>query len=288
MKLKNTIFLLGILSLALPAMGQYRPPELKGERQLQEPPEILRNVRIDQKLDNQVPLSVPFVDENGKTVTFKDYTDKGRPIILSLVYYGCPSLCGQILNGLTSSLRMLPMEPGKDFEVVTLSFDPTETPELAAEKKANYLKVYRKPEAAGHWHWLTGEEENIKKITNAVGFHYEWDEKSKEYAHASAVFLLTPDGKVSRYFFGAEYSPKDMRLGLTEASDGKIGGPVEKFMLLCYHYDATLGKYSATVMTLIKIGGIITLLSLGAFMFFMFRQDMKKKIKVENGHEVSS
>lgn len=288
MKLKLTIILLAIVSMAIPVSGQYRPPELQGERARQEPPGILRSVRIDQKLDNQVPLSVSFKDENGKTVTLKDYTDKGRPIILSLVYYGCPSLCGQILNGLTSSLKMLPMEPGKDFEIVTLSFDPTEKPDLAAEKKANYLKVYKKPEAADHWHWLTGEEENIKKITDAVGFHYAWDEKSKEYAHASAVFVLTPDGKVSRYFFGAEYSPKDLRLGLTEASNGKIGGPVEKIMLLCYHYDATLGKYSATVMTLIKIGGIITLLFLGTFMFFMFRKDVKKKIKVENGHEVSS
>src|SRR5690606_13173564 len=175
-----------------------------------------------------------------------------------------------------------PMVVGKDFEVVTLSFDPSETATLALEKKQNYIKEYNQPGAEKHWHWLTGKEENIRKVTDAVGFRYAWDEKQEQYAHASAIFLLTPDGKVSRYFFGIEYSPKDMRMGLAEASDGKIGGPVEKIMLLCYHYDATLGKYSMLVMRLIKVGGVITLLALGSFLYVMLRRDYRATYKANN------
>lgn len=279
MKLYNilSLALLSILVLAPPASAQYNPPPVPTVRQSGEAPGILKEIGVDQKLDNQVPLDTEFLDEHGKKVTLADYAGK-RPIVLNLVYYGCPMLCGQVLNGLTRSLKMLkdvPMLPGKDFEVVTLSFDPTETPELALEKKKNYVKDYDQPGAEEHWHWLTGKEENIKKVTDAVGFRYAWDEKQQQFAHASVIFLLTPDGKVSRYFFGIEYSPKDMRLGLTEASDGKIGGPVEKILLYCFHYDATLGKYSAYVLGLIKVGGVITLLALGSFMFIMLRRDSK-------------
>ncbi len=270
--------------LCVPTQAQYRPPPNPGERQSTEQPEIFREIGVDQKLDNQVPMNLEFTDEHGKKVTLADYAGD-RPIVFNLVYYGCPMLCGQVLNGLTRSLKMLkdvPMLPGKDFEIVTLSFDPRETPELALEKKQNYVKEYDQPGAAEHWHWLTGNEENIKKVTDAVGFRYAWDEKQQQFAHASVVFLLTPDGKVSRYFFGIEYSPKDLRLGLTEASDGKIGGPVEKILLLCYHYDATLGKYSMLVMRLIQVGGIITLLGIGSFMFLMLRRDYRVSHKTNN------
>lgn len=263
--------------LCAPSQAQYRPPPNPGERQSTEQPGILREIGVDQKLDNQVPMDLEFVDEHGKKVTLGDYAGE-RPIVLSLVYYGCPMLCGQVLNGLTRSLKMLkdvPMLPGEEFEIVTLSFDPREKPELALEKKKNYIKDYNQPGADDHWHWLTGTEENIRKVTDAVGFRYAWDEKQQQFAHASVVFLLTPDGKVSRYFFGIEYSPKDMRLGLTEASDGEIGGPVEKILLLCYHYDATLGKYSMLVMRLIQVGGLITLLGLSSFMFIMLRRDYR-------------
>lgn len=274
------------LLLLVPSRGsaQYRPPEYPSERPNTEQPEILKEVRIDQKLDNQVPLDVEFRNENNEKVTLADYAGD-RPIILNLVYFECPMLCNQILNGLTRSLRMLkevPMVPGKDFEIVTISFDPRETPELAAEKKKNYLEQYDQPGAEDHWHWLTGDEENIKKITDAVGFHYTWDDKIEEYAHASAIFILTPDGKVSRYFFGIQYDTKTMRLGLTEASGGKIGGPVEKLMLFCYHYDPTTGKYGLLVQRMIKIGGIIILIALGTFMFFMFRQDRNNAKDVKN------
>lgn len=273
------------LILANPSQAQYRPPPAPaGERQSTEQPGILREIGVDQKLDTQVPMDLEFTDEHGNKVSLSDYAGD-RPIVLSLVYYGCPMLCGQVLNGLTRSLKMLkdvPMVPGTDFEVVTLSFDPSETASLALEKKQNYIKQYDQPGAEKHWHWLTGEEENIKKVADAVGFRYVWDEKQEQFAHASAIFVLTPDGKVSRYFFGIEYSPKDMRLGLTEASDGKIGGPVEKFMLLCYHYDATLGKYSMLVMRLIQAGGLITLLALGSFMFVMLRRDYRAPQKAKN------
>jgi protein SCO1/2 len=271
------------LGLGAPVHGQYRPPPAPAERQSTEQPGILREIGVDQKLDNQVPLDAEFLDEHGKKVTLADYAGE-RPIVLSLVYYGCPMLCGQVLNGLTRSLKMLqdvPMVPGKDFELVTLSFDPTEKPELALEKKKTYVKEYRYPDAENHWHWLTGSEENIKKVSDAVGFRYAWDEKQQQYAHASAIFILTPDGKVSRYFFGIEYSPKDMRLGLTEASNGKIGGPVEKILLWCYHYDATLGKYSMMVMRLIQVGGALTLLALGTFMFVMLKKEFKAEPKAE-------
>lgn len=268
-----------VIGLATPLEAQYQPPPAPTVRQAAAQPTILKEIGIDQKLDNQVPLDLEFKDEHGNTVTLGDYTGD-RPIVLSLVYYGCPMLCGQVLNGLTRSLKMLqdvPMVPGKDFEVVTLSFDPEEKPPLALEKKKNFVAQLDQAGAEKHWHWLTGSEENIKKVTDAVGFRYAWDEKQQQYAHASAIFLLTPDGKVSRYFFGIEYSPKDMRLGLTEASNGKIGGPVENILLYCYHYDATLGKYSMMVMRLIQVGGLLTLLALGSFMFVMLRRDFKAK-----------
>lgn len=272
------------LLLCSPSQAQYRPPPNPGERESTEQPKIFREIGVDQKLDNQVPMDLEFTDEHGKKVTLGDYAGE-RPIILNLVYYGCPMLCGQVLNGLTRSLKMLkdvPMLPGKDFEIVTLSFDPREKPDLALDKKNTYVKEYDQPGAAEHWHWLTGNEENIRKVTDAVGFRYAWDEKQQQFAHASVVFLLTPDGKVSRYFFGIEYSPKDLRLGLTEASDGKIGGPVEKILLLCYHYDATLGKYSMLVMRLIQVGGLITLFGISSFMFIMLRRDYRVGHKTNN------
>lgn len=281
-KLVTTSLALSLL-VVTPVRGQYNPPPAPTERQSTEQPGILKEIGVDQKLDNQVPLDLEFTDEHGKKVTLRDYAGD-KPILLSLVYYGCPMLCGQVLNGLTRSLKMLkdvPMVAGKDFEVVTLSFDPSEKPELALEKKKNFIKDYNQPGADKHWHWLTGNEENIKKVTDAVGFRYAWDEKQEQYAHASAIFILTPEGKLSRYFFGIEYSPKDMRMGLTEASNGKIGGPVEKVLLYCFHYDASLGKYSMMVLRLIQIGGIFTLAALGTFMFIMLRKDVKAKPEIK-------
>lgn len=259
--------------LAAPLQGQYRPP-IVSQKPSDVAPPVLKEVGVDQKLGDQVPLDVPFYDENGREVTLRDYMGE-KPVILSLVYYGCPMLCGQILNGLTGSLRMLSMDPGKDFKVVTISFDPREKPELASEKKTNYLKQYKHPDAAANWHWLTGPAESSKAVADAVGFRYTWDEKFEQYAHGSAIMVLTPEGKVSRYFYGIMYSPKDMRLGLTEASSGRVGGLAEQIMLFCYHYDATQGKYTMLTFRLIQVGGLITLLALGSFLFIMFRRDYR-------------
>lgn len=279
MSLKSTIWLMAAWLALAPSLvcAQYRPPRLdESTRPASEKPAVLKEVGIDQKLGNQIPLDAKFRDETGKEVTLADYAGD-KPIILSLVYYGCPLLCTQVLNGLTRSLRALTMSPGDDFKVVTLSFDPRETPQLAMEKKANYLKEYRHPKAEENWHWLTGSEDQIKAVTDAVGFRYVWDEKFQQYAHGSAVFLISPDGKVSRYFYGIEYSPKDMRLGLSEASEGRVGSLADQVLLFCFHYDPSVGKYTLTVLRLIQVGGVITLSLVLSFLFVMFRREFKAR-----------
>jgi protein SCO1/2 len=277
MMFRSTIALLicGVLSTGATGWAQYRPPVLGDQAPpAQQQPAILKEIGIDQKLGEQVPLDAHFKDENGKDVSIRDYTGD-KPIVLNLVYYGCPMLCGQVLNGLTRSLRALPMEPGKDFKVLTISFDPKEKPELAAEKKKNYLKEYRNENAKDNWHWLTGSEDQIKRVTNAVGFRYVWDEKFQQFAHGSGIMVLTPEGKVSRYFYGIEYSPKDMRLGITEAANGKVGSLADKVLLFCFHYDPSASKYTLSVLRLIQVGGSITLIALVTFLFTMFRKEFR-------------
>lgn len=240
-------------------------------------PPVLERVAIDQKLGNQVPMDLKFRDENNREVRLSDYAGD-RPIVLNLVYYGCPMLCTEILNGLTRSLRALPMELGKDYEVVTVSFDPRETASLAAEKKTKYLDSLRKPGADKHWHFLTGGEKEIAAITDAVGFRYVWDEKIEQYAHGSGIMLLTPDGVISKYFYGIDYSPINMRLGLTEASGGKVGGLAEKTMLFCYHYDPSRGTYVQKLsLALVRAGGALTLVVVGTFIFVMLRREARQR-----------
>lgn len=288
MMFSRTIALLacGVVALASSGIAQYRPPELNSAPPADAQPAILKEVGIDQKLGDQVPLDAHFKDESGRDVTLKDYAGD-KPIVLNLVYYGCPLLCGQVLNGLTRSLRALEMEPGKDFKVVTISFDPKEKPELAAEKKENYLKEYRNDHARENWHWLTGSEDQIKRVTQAVGFRYVWDEKFQQYAHGSGIMLLTPEGKVSRYFYGIEYSPKDMRLGITEASSGRVGSLADKVLLYCFHYDPSAGKYTMSVLRLIQAGGFLTLAGLGSFLFIMFRKDFRAN-RLRHAQELGS
>lgn len=267
-----------LLLVSAPLWGAYNASDYSGPPAPTAPQEILKEIRVDQKLDTQVPIDVPFVDSHGTTVTLRDYLKEGRPVVLNLVYYECPMLCNQVLAGTANTFNMLksvPLVAGQDFEAVTISFDPTETSSLAAEKRDNYLRQYKIPGAEDHWHWLTGPATSIDMVADAVGFRYAWDEKQQEYAHASVIFLLTPDGKVSRYFFGIEYSPKDMRLGLMEASGGKIGGPAERMMLLCYHYDGTTGKYSLTVLNLISMAGAATIIALLSFIGLMLYRDFK-------------
>jgi len=233
-------------------------------------PELLKEVGIDQKLNSPVPLDLMFRDEHGNAVALGQYFGS-KPVILSLVYYNCPMLCTQVLNGLDRSLEQIPMSVGYDFNVVTVSIDPTDQPPLAEAKQAVYLGMYNRPGAASGWHFLTGEDSQIKQLAAAVGFRYAYDPDSKQYAHASGIMLLTPEGKISRYFYGVSYPERDMRLGLVEASEGKIGSPVDQVLLFCYHYDPHTGKYGLLISRVLQLGGLATVLIGGIFLIVLFR-----------------
>ena len=222
-------------------------------------PKVLQRVGIDQRLNEQVPLDAVFKDEQGNEVRLGQFF-KGKPVVLSLVYYTCPMLCTQVLNGQLGTYRALAFNIGEQFEVVTVSFDPKETPQLAAAKKETYIKGYNRPSGENGWHFLTGDAANIKRLTEAVGFRYVWDDQTNQFAHASGIMLLTPEGKIARYFYGIEYPPKDLRLSLVEASQNKIGNPVDVLMLYCYHYDPATGKYGVVVMNVMRLAGAITVI----------------------------
>ena len=245
-------------------------------------PAALRDVRIEQKLDQQLPLDLIFHDESGQEVKLGQYFGQ-KPVVLALVYYDCPMLCTQVMNGMVTSFRVLPFQVGKEFDVVTVSFDPRETSELAATKKkvyVNYLPEKMRPAAMNGWHFLTGDQENITKLTDAVGFHYHYDEATKQFAHASAIMVATPHGKLSRYFYGIEYSARDLRLGLIESAAEKIGSPVDQLLLYCYHYDPATGKYGAAVMKIMRIAGVITVLAI-VVMIFALKQRKPKLVEVK-------
>src|SRR6204780_3867508 len=235
-------------------------------------PSLLKEVGIDQKLDQSIPLDLAFRDEHGNPVQLGQYFGE-KPVILSLVYYNCPMLCTQVLNGLESSLKLIPMDIGKQFNVVTVSVDPTERPVLAEAKQALYTGLYGRPGVTDGCHFLTGDEQQIKRVANAVGFRYAYDPGSKQFAHASAIMVLTPDGKLSKYFYGIQYSPRDLRLGLVEASARKIGTPVDAILLFCYHYDPHPGKYGLLISRLIQAGGLLTVLAIGSTMLILFRRE---------------
>jgi protein SCO1 len=241
-------------------------------------PQVLQGVQVRQHLDQQLPLDARFVDETGKQVRLGDYFGK-HPAVVSLVYYNCPMLCSEELDGLTSALEMVKLDPGKDFDVLIISIDPSETPELAAKKKAFYLKRYGRPETAAGWHFLTGQKPAIDAVTNAVGFGYVRvpgpDGKLTQFAHASSIELATTDGKLAQYYLGVEYSPKDILLGLIDASGNKIGSPVANILTYCYHYDPQTNKHSLIVARVVQLGGMITVAGLGSFIFLSFRRDLK-------------
>jgi len=241
-----------------------------------QPAPILRQVGIDQKLNAQIPLDLVFRDEQGRAVPLREYFGE-KPVILALVYYECPMLCTLILNGVLRSLRALPLTVGKEFTVLTVSFDPREGPELAAAKKRAYVRSYGRPEAEGGWHFLTGEEAAIRRLTEAVGFRYAFDPETGQFAHASGIMVLTPQGRIARYFYGIEYAPRDLRFGLIEAAQGRIGSPVDQLLLYCYHYDPKTGKYSLLVMNVLRLAGAATVLALGGFILVMLRRDRRKK-----------
>lgn len=250
----------------------------QGENRGDELPKVLKAVEVSQHLNQQLPLDAMFVDETGKPVQLGDYFGS-KPAILTTVYFNCPMLCSEELDGLTSSLEMVHLNPGPDFNVIVISIDPAETPELAAKKKAFYLKRYGRPETAAGWHFLTGQEPAINAVTKAVGFGYVRvpgpDGTMSQFAHASSIEVITTNGKLAQYYLGVEYSPKDMLLGLIEASGNKIGSPVANILTYCYHYDPETNKHSIIVARVVQLGGMVTMAGLGGFMFVMFRRDIK-------------
>jgi len=232
-------------------------------------------IGIDQHIGDTIPLDLVFRDEDGRAVKIGDYFGD-RPVILSLAYYRCPMLCSLVQSGLASSMKGLGLEAGKDYRVITVSIDPRETPDLATVTKKNYLQKYGRPEAASAWRFLTGEEDSIHALAGAAGFRYVYDEENDQFAHASGVMVLTPEGKLAQYFFGVEYAPRDLRLALVEASDGKVGSIVDHLLLLCYQYDPQTSRYGLMVYRLMRFGGVITVLGVGVLVLIMLRRDSRQ------------
>lgn len=239
---------------------------------------LQQRIGIDQKLGNQLPLDLPFLDSDGNPVHLGDYFGD-KPLILSLVYFDCPMLCTQVINSLLRAMNVLSFGAGTEFDVLTISIDPDETPELANAKKIEYLKNYRGREGSTGWHFLTGDQEQIQQLATAVGFRYEYDEPTDQYIHASGIMILTPDGKLARYFYGIDYPPRDLRWGLVEAADGAIGNPVDQLLLLCYSYDPMTGKYGLYIRNSLRIGGLATILAIGSFIVVMLRRERRGELQ---------
>ena len=255
--------------LTMPCFGQGMTQGMMSPPAHVRPPG-LKNVGIEQHLDEQIPPDLSFRDETGKPIRLRDYFGK-KPMILNLVYYQCPMLCGEVLSGLESALRVMKFDVGGEFDVLTVSFDPRETPDMANKKKAEFLKRYGRPGAAGGWHFLTGPQESIDALTKAAGFQYQYDPNTGQFAHSTAIMVLTPEGKIAQYYFGVEYAPKDLRLGLIQASDNNIGTLADQVLLYCYHYDPATGKYGAIIARVLKLSALATILLLGALMTVLIR-----------------
>ncbi len=241
-------------------------------------PSVLNTVGIEQNLNGQLPFDAEFKDENGSIVKLGSYFGKGRPVILALVYYECPMLCNEVLNGLTGSLKGISFDAGKEFDVVAISFDTRENekPDLAKNKKASYLSRYERKDAENGWHFLTGTQSEIDKVTQTVGFSYHFDEATNQFAHAGGITLITPDGKISKYFYGIDYAPKDLKLGLIDSAEGKIGNAVEKLYLYCFHYDPATGKYGLAILKVLRLMAVATVLGLGGMIFVFWRRGRSK------------
>ena len=263
--------LTGIVS-AQPSKPMYVPPP--GKAATEQIP-ILKEIGVDQKLNAQIPLDLEFHDSTGRAVKLGEYFT-GKPVVLALVYYECPMLCTQVLNGLIGSLEALSFSAGREVDVVAVSFDPGETPAIAADKKKTYLRRYGRAGAENGMHFLTGRESAIKALADSVGFRYAYDATIDQYAHPAAITLLTGEGKVSRYLFGIEFAPRDMKLGLIETTDGKIGSVVDQIQLFCYHYDPESGKYGFVVMNLVRFAGLLTVAVLGGSIFISLRRERRQ------------
>jgi protein SCO1 len=247
-------------------------------------PPVLQNVGFSPQLNAQLPLGLAFRDETGRNVQLRDYF-RQKPVVLALVYYGCPMLCNQVEQGVVGTLRMLSFNPGRDYQVVFVSFDPRETPDMAAQKKESAMSHFRRPETAAGWHFLTGSKESVGALTKAANFRYSFDEKANLFAHASGMMLLTPDGRISRYFYGVEYPSRDVRLGLVDASAGKIGTPIDRALLFCYQYDPATARYSASILAMIRLGGILTVVCLAVAILVFRRRDSKAaRTRLQGAH----
>ena len=274
--------LLSTLTLGSAAQGQGMTKGIMSPPANVRPPG-LKNVGIEQHLNEQIPPELIFRDESGNQVRLADYFGR-KPMILNLVYYQCPMLCGEVLSGLESALRVLKFDVGDQFDVLTVSFDPRETPAMATAKKAEFLKRYARPGATQGWHFLTGPQQSIDALTKAAGFQYVYDANSGQFAHTTAIMVLTPEGRIAQYFYGVEYAPKDLRLGLIQASQNKIGNLADQVLLYCYHYDPATGKYGAVVMRILRLAGAATILTLGLFMLVMFRKGSSTRSAERMGH----
>jgi len=256
----------------MPSQGLAQAGQASGAK-----PGILSEIGIDQRIGEKLPLDLPFTDETGRAVRLGDFFGK-RPVILALVYYECPMLCTQVLNGLVSALGVMNFEPGREFDVVAVSFNPKEGPGLAAQKKAAYMERYGRPHTVGGWHFLTGSEDSIRRLTSAVGFRYAFDDESKQFAHGAAIQVATPTGKLAKYFYGIEFSARDIRFGLIEASEERIGTPMDDVLLLCYHYDPSSGKYGAAVLGLVRLGAVATVLAFLVFLTVSLRRERAARV----------
>ncbi len=236
-------------------------------------PRALREIGFDQRLGETLPRDLAFRDEAGHEVRLSDYLAAGKPVVLSLNYYACPMLCTVTLNGLAGAMKAISMDAGREFQVLTVSFDASETPALAAEKKKQYVERYGRATAAAGWRFLTGEQASIDALTKAVGFRYVWDAETRQWAHPAGIVVLTPDGRIARYLYGIEYAPRDLRLALVEAAGGRIGNVVDQAILFCYRYDPVTGRYGAAIMRVVRTGGVVTVLALAAFIVIMLRRE---------------
>jgi protein SCO1/2 len=268
------------VAVALPQSGP--PKDYDGDATVA--PAALRDIGFDQNLGGDLPLDLVLKDETGRDVRLGELF-RGRPVVLSLVYYECPMLCTLVLNGVVSALKPVALEPGKDYDVIAVSFDDRETPALAAAKKKVYLDRFGKPGAEAAWSFLTGDRAAIERLTKAVGFRYAWDEETKQFAHPSGIVVATPQGKIARYLFGVEYAPKDVRLALVEASEGKVGGFADQVLLFCYKYDPTRGRYSAAVINLVRAGALLTVVSLVTFIGVSRRRERRVPPTDPRGNE---
>jgi protein SCO1 len=253
--------------------GGYSDPQAPGMVSTVTPPQ-LKDVTFKQRLDEVLPLDAAFKDDDGRAVTLGQLFGR-KPVLLAFVYYQCPMLCTQVMNGISSALKVMPFAAGQDFDVVLVSFDPRDTPAIAAEKKRAHLEYWSTERDAAAWHLLTGDEASIRRVTSAAGFTYRWDERTGQFAHISGILVVTPEGRLSRYFYGVEYSPKELRLALVESGQGRIGSAIDELLLYCFHYDPESGRYGLVVMNLVRLGGVLTVLFMGGFILLMRRRESR-------------